>query len=116
VAEVSAKMGDTKTALDSSKKALAIFTEMASADPTNDEYRQIVAVAQGFFCEMFIKNGRAAESIDEARTWFQKSQEIYKIFVNAGKLSGDDAARLVVVTEEIAKCDAAIARLSGNYQ
>jgi hypothetical protein len=44
----------------------------------------------------------------------QKSQETYKVFYDAGKLSGDDAARLEVVTEEIAKCEAAIARLSGN--
>jgi hypothetical protein len=36
--------------------------------------------------------------------------------MDAGKLSGDDAARQDVVIEEIAKCDAAIARLSGNYQ
>ncbi|HET9788625.1 MAG TPA: hypothetical protein VFP47_15915, partial [Pyrinomonadaceae bacterium] len=128
------------------------------------------AVAQGFFCEMLIKDGRASESIEllnqslltlqksfalsptdeqahfrianvqaglgrgyaalasdettsatrrlahwhEARTWFQKSQETYKIFYDAGKLSGDDATRLGVVTEEIAKCDAAIRRLSGN--
>lgn len=170
VAEVSARLGDTKAALDSSKKALTIFTEIASADPTNDEYRQIFAVAQGFFCEMLIKNGRAAESIEllnqsllqlqksfarsptdqmahmrianvqaglgrgyaalasdetasatrrlahwrEARTWFQKSQEIFKIFHDAGKLGGDDATRLGVITEEIAKCEAAIARLGKN--
>lgn len=43
-------------------------------------------------------------------------QSIYKTFLDAGKLSGDDAARHDVVIEEIAKCDAAIAGLSGNYQ
>lgn len=34
----------------------------------------------------------------EARTWFQESQEIYKVFYDAGKLSCHDAARLGVVT------------------
>jgi hypothetical protein len=48
----------------------------------------------------------------EARAWFQQSQEIYKVLREAGKITGEDGARLDVVTEEIAKCDAAIARLT----
>ncbi len=172
IAMVSAKLGDSKTGLDSSRKALSIFTEMLSADPQNEEFRQIVAAIQTFVCEMMIKNGNAEEAIKllsrslltleksfavsptdeiahfrianvqaelgkghaalagdgrtpmhnrlshwrEARSWLQKSQRIYKTFLDAGKLSGDDAARHDVVIEEIAKCDAAIAGLSGNYQ
>ncbi len=50
----------------------------------------------------------------EARSWFQESQKIYKTFLDAGKLTGEDAAGLDVVIEEIARCDAAIVRLSGN--
>jgi hypothetical protein len=52
----------------------------------------------------------------EARLWFQKSQEIYQIFLDAGKLTGDDATKLDVVNEEIAKCDAAIARLTRAHR
>jgi hypothetical protein len=48
----------------------------------------------------------------EARSWLQKSQDIYKTFLDAGELTGDDATRLDVVTEDLAKCDAAIARLT----
>ncbi|MEP6570540.1 MAG: protein kinase [Acidobacteriota bacterium] len=168
VAMVSAKLGDTKTGLDSSRKALSIFTEMLSADPQNDEFRQAVASIQTFVCEMMIKNGNAAEAIKllseslltleksfaasptdetahfrignvqaglgqghaalaaddktsaekrlthwrEARTWFQKSQEIFQGFRDAGKLTGEDSAKLDAVTEEIGKCDTAIARLT----
>jgi serine/threonine protein kinase/tetratricopeptide (TPR) repeat protein len=171
VATVSAKLGDSKTGLDSARKALSVFTEMLSEDPQNEEFRQIVAAIQTFVCEMMIKNGDAEEAIKllsrslltleksfavsptdeiahfrianvqaelgkghaalaadgrtpmqnrlshwrEARSWLQKSQRIYKTFLDAGKLSGDDAARQDVVIEEIAKCDAAIARQSGNY-
>ena len=50
----------------------------------------------------------------EASSWFQKSLEIYRVFRDAGKLSGEEAAKVSVVTEEIAKCDAAIARLGGK--
>ena len=170
VAMVSAKLGDTKTGLDSSRKALSIFTEMLSADPQNDEFRQAVASIQTFVCEMMIKNGNAAEAIKllseslltleksfaasptdetahfrignvqaglgqghaalaaddktpaekrlthwrEARTRFQKSQEIFQGFRDAGKLTGEDSAKLDSVNEEIVKCDSAIARLSGK--
>jgi non-specific serine/threonine protein kinase/serine/threonine-protein kinase len=164
VALVSAKLGDTKTALDSSRRALQDFTEILTADPENEEFRQAVAMAQTIVCEMMIKNGEAAEAIKlltkslgmleksfaasptdeiahfriantqaelgkghlaiatdtrtppqerlahwrEARSWFLKSQAIYKIFLNAGKLTGEDAARLDTVNEAIAKCNAAI--------
>jgi len=170
VALVSAKLGDTKTGLDSSRKALSIFTEMSSADPQNEEFSQAVAMVQSFVSEMMIKNGEAAEAIKlliqshlaleksfadsptdeiahfrmanveaalgqgyaalasesktsaqkrlvhwrEARSWFQKSQEIYKTFLDAGKLAGEDAARLDTVIEGITKCDAAIGKLTGK--
>lgn len=170
VARVSAKLGDTKTALDSSRKSLSVFTEMSSADPQNEDFRQIVAAVQTFVCEMMIKTGDAAEAIKllnqslitleksfaasptdetahfriakvreglgkgyaalaadgrtsaqkrlanwrEARSWSQKSLKIYKTFRDAGKTTGEDAARVDVTTEEIARCDAAIARLTGK--
>ncbi len=170
VALVSARLGDTKTALDSSRQSLAIFVDMLSKDPQNEEFRQVVATVQTTVCEMMIKTGDAAEAIKllnqslltleksfaaspsdeiahfrvgnvqqalgqgyaalasddktstqkrlahwrEVRSWFQKSQEIYKALREAGKITGEDGARLDVVTEEIAKCDAAIARLTIN--
>ena len=51
----------------------------------------------------------------EARSWFQKSQEILQGFRDAGKLVGEDSAKLDLVTQEIAKCDAAIARVGGKH-
>ncbi len=172
VALVSAKLGDTKTGLDSSLKALSIFKEMLSADPQNEDFRQATAMMQGFACDMMIKTGSAAEAIKllsqsylsleksfaasptdeiahfrmanvqgslgqgyaalasdprtpaqkrlahwlEARSWFQKSQKIYQVFLDGGKLTGEDATRLDLVNEGIAKCDAAVARLGGNDQ
>jgi hypothetical protein len=50
----------------------------------------------------------------EAHSWFLKSQAIYRVFNDAGKLVGEDAARLVTVTEGITRCDAAIARLTSK--
>jgi len=168
VALVSAKLGDTKTALDSSRQSLAMFVDMLSKDPQNAEFVQVVATVQTTVCENMIKTGDAAEAIKllnpslqtleksfaaspgdeiahfrvgnaqqalgqgyaalasdektstqkrlahwrEARSWFQKSQEIYKALRDAGKITGEDGARLDVVIEEIVKCDAAISRLT----
>ena len=170
IAIVSAKLGDTKTALDSSRQALSIFTVILSADPQNDDFRQAVANVQALVSEMMIKTGEAGEAIKllnqslltleksyiasptdeiahfriaitlenlghgyvalasegktsaqqrlahwrEARSWFQKSQAIYRVFGDAGKLVGEDAARLVRATDGISKCDAAIALLAGK--
>jgi hypothetical protein len=50
----------------------------------------------------------------EARSLFQKSQKIYKTFVGGGRPTGEDAATLDAVIEEITRCDAALARPSGN--
>lgn len=170
VALVSAKLGDTKTSLDSSRRALSTFNAMLSADPQNDDFRQAVATVQTFVGEMLIPEGQAAEAIEllrqplrmleqsfaasptdeiarfrlanvqaglgqgyaalaaevetsapqrlahwrEARAWFQKSREIYQGFRDAGKLTGEDAVRLDTVIAEVAKCEAAIARLGGK--
>ena len=63
VAMVSAKLGDTRTGLGSSRKALATFRKMSAADPQNDEFRQGLANVQTLVCEMMIKTGDASEAI-----------------------------------------------------
>ena len=170
IASVSAKLGDTKTALDTSRQSLATFTDMSAVDPQNEEFRQVVATVQTTVSEMMIKTGDAAEAIKllnqsllalekafaaspndeiarfrignaqqglgqgyaalasknkaseerrlaywrEARSWFQKSQEIYKSLKDDRKIVGNDAGRLVNVNEEIAKCDAELARITSK--
>jgi tetratricopeptide (TPR) repeat protein len=63
VALVSASLGDTRTALESSRRALATLKKMAAADPQNEDFRQGVANAQQLVCEVMIKTGEAAEAI-----------------------------------------------------
>jgi serine/threonine protein kinase/tetratricopeptide (TPR) repeat protein len=168
VALVSAKLGDTKTALDNSRHALSIIKDLLAADPQNDEFRQAEAMFQTFVGEMMIKNGEAGEAIKllkqsllnleksfaasptdeiahfriavtlaalghanlalasdnatarqtrlpfwrEARSWLQKSREIFKIFNDDGKLIGEDAARFETVNTGINQCDQAIIQLA----
>ena len=38
----------------------------------------------------------------ELCSWFQKSREIYQVFLDAGKVTAVDAARLAAVTEGMA--------------
>ena len=78
VAQVSAKLGDIKTGLESARKALATMKSILVADPKNDDFIQAVAMTQGFVCEMMIKNGNAAEAIallTESLTPLQKSYD-----------------------------------------
>lgn len=154
VALVSAKVDDTKTALDSSRKALSMLNELSSADPQNEDLRQTVAAAQIVVCQMMIRTGNAAEAITllhqsratverlfassptdaiaqfriatvqemlgtgyvalasdrstpvqkrlvhwgEAQSWFEKSLKIYKSFRDTGKTTGEDAAKVDVIT------------------
>ena len=168
VAQVSARLGDIKTALDSSRKSLAIFTELLSEDPQNEDLGQAVPILQTLVCQMMIKSGDAAQAIElleqslasleksfaasptdqvahfrlamvqeglgqgnaalasdekisapkrlahwrEAHLWFKQSLKIYTSFRDAGKTTGEEAAKVDVVAGEIAKCDAAIARLA----
>jgi serine/threonine protein kinase len=170
VALVSAKLGDTKTALENSNRALSIIKDLVSADPQNDEFGQAEGMFQTFVAEMMIKNGEAGQAIKlldqsllsleksfaasptdeiahfriattqaalgqanialaldeatspqmrltfwrEARSWLQKSREIFKIFNDEGKLIGEDAAKFETVNADIGRCDAAILRLSGK--
>ena len=170
IADVTANLGDPQTALESSRKSLAIFTEMSAADPQNEDLRETAVAIQTLVCRLMIKTGNAAEAVNllnqslitleklfaasptdgivhfriavlqqelgngfaalaaesktsppkrlakwrEARSWFQKSAEIYKVFRDAGKSTGEEGTRLDVVTGEITKCDNAIAQLTSK--
>ena len=119
VCEMMIKTGDTAEAIKLLNQSLLTLEKAFAASPSDAIAHFRVGNAQ-----QGLGQGYAALASDdkastqkrlahwrEARSWFQKSQEIYKALREAGKITGEDAARLDVVTEEIAKCDAAIARL-----
>jgi tetratricopeptide (TPR) repeat protein len=167
VADASAKLGDSKTALGESRKALAVFSDLAHADPENDDLRQAVAATKTLVAEILIKAGNTGEAISlltqslrelersyaaspndeaahfriagaqallgkaqaelaareknpaqslahwrEAHAWFEKSLAVYKPLVDSGKVSGEEAEQSGEIAAELAKAEAAIARLT----
>ena len=122
VCEMMIKTGSAAEAIKLLNQSLLTLEKSFAASPTDEQAHFRLANVQAA-----LGKGYAALASDdktsaqkrlahwrEARSWLQKSQEIYKVFRDAGKTTGEDAARLDAVIEGIAKCDAAIARLGGN--
>ena len=121
VCQMMIKTGNAAEAIELLNQSLRTLEKSFAASPTDEiAHFRIANVQEG------LGQGYAALAADgktsaqkrlanwrEARSWFQKSLEIYRVFRDAGKLTGEEAAKVSVVTEEIAKCDAAIARLGG---
>lgn len=59
-----------------------------------------------------IPAGKRLHEWRQARSWFEKSMEIYKPFRAAGKTTGDDDAKVDVAAQGIKRCDAEIERLT----
>ena len=121
VCQMMIKTGNAAEAIELLNQTLRTLEKSFAASPTDElAHYRIATVQEG------LGQGHAGLAADgktsaqkrlanwrEARSWFQKSLEIYRVFRDAGKLTGEEAAKVSVVTEEIIKCDAAIARLGG---
>lgn len=117
-AEVFRAKGEVQAALDNYRKALSILErEPVRRAQTRDLASAYEGLGKGYAALASEGKTSAQKRLAhwrEARSWFQKSLEIYGVSRDAGKLTGEEAARLDLVAEEIAKCDAAIARLTRN--
>jgi hypothetical protein len=104
-------------------ESLTDLEKSFAASPTDEILHFRIAIIQAN-----LGHGYVALAIDDktplaqrlaswpaARSWFQKSHEILQVFRDAGKLAGDDSARLDGVNEGLAKCDAAVARLNPTH-
>jgi non-specific serine/threonine protein kinase/serine/threonine-protein kinase len=122
VCEMMIKTGEANEAIKLLSQSLLTLEKSFTASPTDEIAHFRIAITQenlgqgyaALASENKASTPKRLAHWREARSWFQKSLVIYKVFNDAGKLVGEDATRLVTVTEGIAKCDAAISRLSGN--
>ncbi|MBI2838288.1 MAG: protein kinase [Acidobacteria bacterium] len=120
VSEMMIKNGEAAEAIKLLRQSLLSLEKSIAASPTDEIARFRIGSVQaglgkGYAALASDSRTSAERSLAdwrEARSWFQKSREVYTVFRDAGKLTGEDAARLDSVIEEIAKCDAAIARLT----
>lgn len=120
VSEMMIKNGEAAEAIKLLRQSLLSLEKSFAASPTDEIARFRIANVQAGLGQGYAalaSEGKTSAQMRladwrEARSWFQKSREVYTVFRDAGKLTGEDAARLDGVIEEIAKCDAAIARLT----
>jgi eukaryotic-like serine/threonine-protein kinase len=122
VCEMMIKTGNAAEAIKLLNLSLLTLEKSFAASPTDETIHFRIALVEqqlgmGYESVASHDDRTSAQGLAhwrEARSWFQKSREIYKVFKEAGKITGEEGARLDVVTEEIVKCDAAIARLTGK--
>ena len=119
ISEALAKSGDMTRALESSGQALAIFEMLVQRSPANVKIRTDLALTYydlGAAQSKLASDDLAltAQSIDEwrqARSWYQKSLDIYQDMKSKGTLSGADAGKPDGVSGNIAKCNEALKKL-----
>jgi serine/threonine protein kinase/predicted negative regulator of RcsB-dependent stress response len=121
IGEVLAKTTDLTGAREHYRKSLAIREEASKADPANAEVRHDLAAIYaklGRVCalmaaEVKLAMGKQAEHWREARSWYQQSLNVFSDLRARGVLRDSQAATPDQITSEIAKCDAALAKLKG---
>ncbi len=116
-----AKRGDSKGALEAGQKSLAIAEQLSAANPSNTELSVIVATAcsglGNMHATLAVDTRRSAAirlaEWREARTWFQKSMDIWTSLKAGGKFTSVIYGSPKQVQQEIERCDSALAKLGG---
>jgi serine/threonine protein kinase/Flp pilus assembly protein TadD len=119
IGHVLASTGDAVGALESQRKALMISEALSAEDPTNTWFLRDLAVAYTKLGEahtVFASKSTApvnkrTEHWRQARSWHQKSLNLWLDMRNRGILRGSDASVLDEIAREITKCDAALVKL-----
>ena len=107
-ADLENKAGNPRPAIDSATKALEIAAHKLATDPTN-------AQAQRDQGSSFLQIATAHEQLAdyrEARSWYQRSLEIWNRQKKEGTLISRYAPKIEICQRGIAKCDRALA--TGN--
>ncbi|HYL84910.1 MAG TPA: serine/threonine-protein kinase [Candidatus Angelobacter sp.] len=114
-----AKKGNLRGGLESLHHALSVFQDLAKRAPASNYvlynfgnvYSEIAAVHVALASDSRRSTGQQAEQWKEARSWYEKSLDVWREVRSQGKLGGDEIGEPERLPGEIAKCDKAIARL-----
>ncbi len=104
---VLAKVGSPAEALRELRQALAVLEPLASANPSNQMLRASLANAHTGLAKVEARLGHWRE----ARSWFERSREVWLDLRERGATTGSEAALPDELAREIARCDAALAKL-----
>jgi tetratricopeptide (TPR) repeat protein len=118
IGDILAETGDSAGAVESYRKALSIREAMAAGDPGSVDLRIVLADS---YADLALLHSRLAkgertpaqnrpEQLREARSWFQRSLDIFNELQSKGKLTGDDARKPENLSRELAKIEEALGK------
>jgi serine/threonine protein kinase len=123
MARALAAEGKPSEGLEAARKSLEIFETQAAADHSDTFYKSTgVPNARATMAEIYVglaqRRGASDTSMIEnwrkARDWYQKSLDAWLLLKQRAPLAKPDATQLDKVDAEIAKCDAALAKLNAS--
>jgi tetratricopeptide (TPR) repeat protein len=111
--------GDERGGLEQFRQSLAIFEALSASNPDNAAARRDLAVSYSYLGDahsMLADSAHASRAKQlaerrQARSWLQKSLEIYLQMRDRGILRGEDSREPERITRLIAECDAALGKL-----
>jgi eukaryotic-like serine/threonine-protein kinase len=114
------KTRDRERALAFHRKALKVAEGRANSDPSNASAREDLAQSYAKLAgahlymgtQLDVAQGRKKKNLLEARSWYQKSLEVWQSLRDRGTLSGLHAQEPDRVAAEISRCQAALDQLS----
>jgi hypothetical protein len=113
-------MGNPTEAVEQARQGLAIFQELAAADPSNAIYSRNIALCEEKLGDAFARSGADSSVADaqriaawsEARGWYQKADEIFRHLRERGTLTPIDADTPKELSGRVAECEWAVAQLT----
>jgi tetratricopeptide (TPR) repeat protein len=114
------KTGNRAAALSFYNKALSLAEQRVKADPNNARASEDLAEAYSKIAAAHFQLGsegnaslkQKKKSLIDARSWYQKSLEIWQAMRDHGTLSGLHAEEPEKVTREVSRCQSALDLLS----
>lgn len=114
-----AKQGDQATALENCNRARELAEELSEANPTNAELRAFRASSYAYLGEAYAALAAAKSAPtdkqlalwQQARLWLQKGFDIYDTLKREGAWTPAQHGSAEATAQELAKCEAAIAKL-----
>ena len=118
IGDALAQMGDKSGALESYRRALSVREAMAAADPNDTVTRGDLANAYANLGEVYAMLaaeaqtplGKSRDYWREARSWYQRSLNLYHEMRAQGALRKSDAGEPDKIIGKIAQCEAALAK------
>ncbi len=109
-------------ALELQLKAQKLLESVTAETPTNVDFGSALASLYADLGEVHAHRAatvppparQASEQWRQARTWYQKSLEIWLDLQRRGALPGTNASKPVTITRQLEKCDIALSRVSSQ--